>query len=374
MARATARVSLTSDLKRKGWMQQGLLQAASKSFWAPMSGSSMDAVVYIAKNGSGKEGHTVVFDWNGNLVGKPIAGREEAYGKGESKRKFSDKLTVGRFRMVVNNGDKFDGVDINDLNLTQHSDSRTKLSDLYMRVKDQAIFDVAQGLAGQAPTHTIELEDFDYNSLLDIEHTLRTSQGFTGGAIRRPLNPYTMSDGRPAWMFVMDSAMATKLKKSDKYQALVFNADVRGNKNRAFHGVFGKIGQLMLVEAGNFFGATDKTGVISMQNTNVEMCGMRQQDSNSVWTGQPGFDYALKLKSRGLILGAGAIQLGMGKQPDYMYQPSQDFKIDSESAVEWWMGVKKTKLFAEDEDYEQAKVAGIDHGIVTVDTVVKEAG
>ncbi len=61
----TAVVSLTSDLKRKKWMREGLVQAASKSFWAPMTGSSMDSVVYQANNENSAAGHTVVSDFDG---------------------------------------------------------------------------------------------------------------------------------------------------------------------------------------------------------------------------------------------------------------------------------------------------------------------
>ena len=60
----------------------------------------------------------------------------------------------------------------------------------------------------------------------------------------------------------------------------------------------------------------------------------------------------------------------MGKMPDYKFQESQDFGIKSESALEVWMETRKTKLKAENKDYKQAKVADIDHGVVTVDVKV----
>ena len=93
----------------------------------------------------GKEGHTVTFDWDGNLSGKAIRGKNSAFGKGEQKKKFSDKITVERFRLVVDNGDDFDAVDIGDLSISHHGDSRNKLGDLFTRFKDQALFYAASG-------------------------------------------------------------------------------------------------------------------------------------------------------------------------------------------------------------------------------------
>ena len=117
---ATGQVRLDSDLKRKQWMREGLVQAASKSFWSPLTGNTMDSVVFQAKKDGAKEGHTVVFDFDGNLSGKARKGKETAYGTGEQKRKFSDKLTVERYRLVADNGDVFDGVDIGDLYQPAH--------------------------------------------------------------------------------------------------------------------------------------------------------------------------------------------------------------------------------------------------------------
>lgn len=368
---ASGKVSYSSDLKRKSWMREGMLQNASKSFWSPMTGNSMDSIVYMAKNSTAKDGHTVVFDFNGNLSGKAIKGRDKAFGKGEQKRKFSNKIVVDRYRLVVDNGDNFDGADIGDLSINEHSDSRNKLSDLFHRFKDQSIFDAAQGLTDQSPSHVIDLgSTFGFNKLLDIEKTLKTSNGFTTGGIRRPLDAYRTKDGKPCWLFLMDAAMASMLRKDAGYQSLIYNADVRGSNNRAIKGVFGKLGQLILMEADQFFGETSGTGNIMLEQSGVEIAGLRQKDSNSVWTGQEGFDYTSTLHSRGLILGAGGLQMAFGKQPDYKYQPSDDFGITSESAVEFWMSTQKTKLVSETSDYNAAKVADMDYGVVAVDVEI----
>lgn len=383
---ATGQVRLDSDLKRKQWMREGLVQAASKSFWSPLTGNTMDSVVFQAKKDGAKEGHTVVFDFDGNLSGKARKGKETAYGTGEQKRKFSDKLTVERYRLVADNGDVFDGVDIGDLTINQHTDSRTKLGDLFVRFKDQALFDAAQGVTitqqgvVQAPTHVIDLgTTFTWNVLTDIEKTIKTSQGFTSGGVRRPLKPYMTKNGEPVWLYVIDAAMAAILRKDTAgYQNVIRSADVRGPDNRLIKGVIGKIGALLIVEADLFFGYTEgTTSGFGFNDSEIEMSGLRQYDgtnpATALWTGQEGFDYSsTNLHSRGVILGAGALQLAFGKQPDYKFQPSQDFSITAESCVEFWMEAQKTKLKAESgAAYKGAKIADVDFGVVVTDLEVQ---
>ncbi len=382
---ATGVVALDSDLVRKKWMREGLVQAATKSFWSPLTGSTKDAIVYQENDISASAGHTVVFDYDGNLTGRAIKGKNTAYGKGEQKRKFSDKITVERYRLVVDNGDKFDGVNIGDLQINEHSDSRNKLGDLWTRFKDQSLFDAAQGNyiinktgTVQAPSHVIDLgTTFNFNTLLDIEKTMRTSQGFTTGGIRRPVDPYMVNDGEPVWLFVVDSAMANMLRKDVAgFQTIIRSGDVRGSMNRNIKGVVGKLGALLIVEADQFFG--DTSGITTgwgLDESNVEICGLRQYDgadpATAIWTGQEGFNYnSATLHSRGLVMGKGALQCAMGKQPDYLFQESQDFGIKTESALEVWMEVQKTNLKAENAKYKQAKISDLDYGLIVVDVQV----
>jgi len=379
---STAVVALDSDIKRKKWMREGLIQKASVSFWNAYQGMSSDSIVFQSNNTNSKEGHTVVFDFNGNIAGKAIKGKDTAFGKGEQKRKFSDKITVERYRLVVDNGDEFDGVDIGDLSITEHSDSRSKLGDLFVRFKDQALFDAAQGLLGQAPTHTIDLgTTFTWTDFLDIEKILKTSNGFTSGGIRRPLDPFRLEGGKPVWLFLIDAAMKNVLLQDSTavtgFAAIMAQGDVRGNNNRTISGVIGRVGSLLVVEAEQFFGSTAGTTLgWGLDDSEIEMCGLRQYDgaapASALWTGQTGFDYAsTDLHSRGLIMGAGALQIAFGKMPDYKFQESQDFGIKSESAVEFWMESQKVNMTAENTDYTAAKVADLDYGVVAVDLEVQ---
>lgn len=368
-----------SQLKRKAWMRQGLVQNASKSFWSAMTGNTKDAVVFQAKNENSQAGHTVVFDFSGNLSGKAVRGKDTAFGKGEEKRKFSDSLVVDRYRLVVDNGDKFDGKEIGDLDINEHTNSREMLSDLFVRFKDQALFDAAQGNLNTQQgvavpaSHVINTgTTFDFNTLIGIETTIKTGTGFTTGGTRRPLDPYMTKDGKPCWLFLIDPAMAAKLKTGTGWQGIMQNADVRGSDNRLIKGVIGKVGNLYIVETDSFFGNTVNAATSwGMNDSEIEIAGLRQKDAAGKWTGQPGFSTAGNVFSRGVILGAGAMQMGYGLQPDYKYQESQDFGIKSESALETWMEVKKTTLIPEQgPEYKQAKITSLDYGVIAVDVQV----
>lgn len=366
----TATVALGSDLERKKWLREGLVQRASTSFWGPYTGMSSNSVIYQVNNESAGDGHTVVFDYSGKISGKAVKGKDTAYGKGEIKRKFSDKITVDRYRIPVDNGDKFDGVDIGDLSINEHSDSRSKLADLFIRWKDQMIFDALQGGISGAPSHTIDTATagtFTYDDLLKIEKVLKTGKGYTTGSRRAPLEPFQLDNGTSVWLVVLDSAMASALKGDTKYQNLVVQGDIRGNNNRVISGVIGRLGNLIIVEGPDFFGYTEGSGTFGLDDSEVEIAGLRQYDDAGNWSGQDNFS-DITANSRGLILGQGACQMAFGKMPDYKFQESSDFGITSQSAVEFWTNAKRTNLKLEGgQVYKQAKTTGIDFGVVCLD-------
>jgi len=372
----TAVVLEGSDLERKSWMVEGLVQKSSESIFAPYTGTTKDSIVYQENDISSGSGHTVVFDYDGNLSGKAIKGKEQAVGKGEQKKKFSDKITVDKYRLVVDNGDAFDGINIGDLTINEHSNSRSGLSDLFIRWKDQALVDAAQGNLGQAPTHIIDLgTTFGIAELQEIETALKTGRGYDTGATRRPPPVFKTEDGKKMWLFAIDSFMAGKLKASTGYQSLIYNGDIRGNNNRAISGVIGKLGNLIIVEWDTFFGETANIAAGAawgLNDTEIEIAGLRQYDSvNDAWTGQDAFDEASTLRSRGLILGAGALQLAMGKMPDYTMEEF-DHKARTESAVTFYSEAKKAKMKEESGgDYKDAKVTNIDWSVIAVDLTVQ---
>lgn len=372
----TGKVAYDSDLIRKKWMREGLIQASAKSFWSAYKGTTKDSIIMQANLETADSGHTVVFDMDGNLSGRPVKGNTTAKGTGEQKKKFSDKVVVEDYRYVVDNGTKFDGKEIGDLSINEHTDSRSKLADLWVRSSDQAYYDLGQ----QGAEFGIDLgTTFTFDQFLDIERVVKDGTGFTttpsGITSRMPLTPFMTADGRPIWLMVVDVAMKNMLLKSTGAQQMFREADIRGNENRLFKSVLGKVGNFVIVEGGSFFGTTTgpilDNGYYAYNNTGVEIAGMRKYDvDTSKWSGETGFNQANTLKSRGLILGAGAFQLGMGKMPDYKYEAT-DFEKFSESAMEVWCGAKNTKLFAENSDYDKAKVAGYNFGSIFLDVQVQ---
>ncbi|RLA58787.1 MAG: hypothetical protein DRQ78_11475 [Epsilonproteobacteria bacterium] len=375
---ATGVVQINSELIRKGWMLEGMIQEKSKSWWAPLTGMSRKSVVYQVTDFGAGNGHTVVFDYSGNLAGEGFEDKEQAYGKGESKRKFSDKLIVKRVRYAADNGDEYDAVNIGDLELSLHSNARELLSDLWSRNKDQWLFDAGQGrLNSVANTHVIRPNDkatigdlvaadiLTYDFLWDLEEKMKIGEGFAQGGKRRPLEAYQTSDGETIWLFAIDPTMKRQLIQDGDMKTIMASADVRGSDNLLIKGQLGKMGSLLIVEAPRFFGASSAR---TPAKTKTEICGLRLLDSAGLYYGETGYGAGgTVVASRGLLLGAGALQLGIGKMPEYRWQSSQDFGIDSESAVISWVGVQKTKLVAEDVDYIDAKVAGLDYGVIAVD-------
>lgn len=378
----TGVVPYGSELKRKSWMVKGLVQARATSFWDGLTGGA-DAVVYQENDLSKGQGHEVVFDYDGNLSSKAHVDKEQAFGNSEQKKKFSDKLRVRRLRWSVDNGDEFDAIDIASLNLTTHEDSRTKLSDLFIRAKDQFLFDAAQGFLSNAgashvirPSNRATIGDLvagdtaGYDFILDVEDTIKSGRDFTIGEDRRPMEPFTLANGRRIWLWIVDSRTARDVRKDDGFTTIMKDADYRGMENRLIKGIIGEIGSFVVIEAQNFFGSSSSRVI---GKTEVEVCGLRTVDSNGLYLGETGYGAAgATIASRTLILGRGALQIGMGKVPDYRFQPSEDFGIKSESALITYMNVQKTVLLAETEDYTDAKVAGYDYGVVCVDTFYKQ--
>jgi len=375
-ASGTGVVDYNSPLIRSKWMAEGLVGTAPKSFWAPYIGKTSNSII-MQKNDitADKSGKNVIFDFDGYLVKGPVKGKETAFGKGEEKRKFSDSLTIERYRFPVDNGDAFDGIAIGNLAITQHQDSRKKLADKWVKFKDQAIFDAAQ----QQVTHVIRSATFGFDDFLNIETIVKTGNGYSVGGRRMPLQPFYTVDMKPVWLMVIDANMKKKLLGSTGAQAIFKDADVRGNENRLFKGVIGKIGNFVVVEAETFFGVQSGDIIVdlySAMNNVAELqgAGLRNYVDDGTteyapvkWTGDKGFyEETGNLYSRGLILGAGAMQQAFGRMPDYKYQESEDFGIKSESLLEVWCNTRTTSLTVENVDYDTG-IGGISNGSIAID-------
>ncbi len=382
MGNETAFLDYDSDLVRKGWVKEGLIQNAAKSFWAAYTGNTPESVVYQKNMTDVSEGNHVIFDYDGYLTGEMALDREQAWGKGEGKRKFSSSLKIRRGRLPVNNGDKFKGKEIGDLSITEHGDSRRKLADLWVRHKDQAHFDAVQGrLDSIDNSHIIrpngratiaELLSTDvmsYNFIIELNDAMLEGKatGFAKGGDRMPLKPFTIQNGEDVWNLLLDNTAMTQLRQDTRFQDLVAQGDVRGMNNFLFRGQPMQLGQLMISKAPIFFGTSSDRRA---GKSKVEIAGFRKIDQAGKYTGEEGFASTAthKVAARSVILGASALQYGMGMEPDYNLEFSPDHKITSESLLEVWFNVQKTQLLPESADYEVAKVGNMDYGVIAVDT------
>jgi len=374
----TASLDASSQLVRNGWMKEGLVQSASNSFWSAYKGSSIDSVIYQKQQKNAAEGHTIIFDFDGNYSTSAVRGDEKAYGKGGAKQKFSDKITAEELRYPISNGSKFKGKNIGDLSITEHGNSRSLLSDMWVRSEDQMFFDAGQGfLRAEGPTHVIRPNDranigallatdtLTYSFLLDLEETIKTGNGYTSGGKRRPLKPISFEGEQPVWILMVDTIAKNQLFRDSEFQTIVKDADVRGRDNMLLSGQVGRVGNWLIVEAPSYFGELDGN---ELGEDSVEIQGMRNVDEDGFFTGEATFGATgKKVASRCMVLGQGAFQQGIGMDPDYGFQSSDDFGKTSESVLEWWGNVQKTNLKAEVHDYKEAKVANMDYGVVSVE-------
>jgi len=396
------KVRYNSPLERRGWVQDGLLEKSSQSFWLPYTGNTANSIVYQRNDSSCVAGQTVIFDFSSFLTGKAYKGDDYSYGKGEVKRKFSDGISVEEISHYVANGSAFDGCIIDDLESTTHSDSRSKLGDLFIRHKDQNIFDVVQGASlGNNITHIFNLGDgFTYGDLKAIENAVKRGKGLmkptAKGAVsntkamqRSPLKAFRTEGGQSIYLVIVDTYMATELANDPKYQTIISDADVRGNNNRLIDGKIGRIGNTIYVESPVFVGATEGSGQFTKFDNTPEQAGLRRYATTStgkvVWEGQEDFnkveelleedttngnttnaDAGNAIYSRGVVLGAGAVQQAFGKMPDYKVEFSA-FEKTSESMLEYWANVKKTVLTREAGSKYVGNVEDIDFSTIAID-------
>ena len=377
MGKQTSILRYGNALERKGWMLEGMLQKKSESFWRGLIGNSANSVIYQVNDFGVKAGHNITFDYSGMLATAGFRGKEQAFGNAPAKLKFSDSLTLEYGRYTVGNGMEFDAESIGDLDLASQANSRELLADNWVRARDQFIFDAGQGfLNGKAPSHIIRPNDkkaisnmddgdvMSYDFLIDLETVCKTGTGWTKGDRRAPLKPFKLADGRRMWLLVLDAFQIKALLKDEKFRQVYGNAQVRGNGNELISHKVTEVGSFIIMEANTFAGISYSNQLFK---TAVEMQGLRNVDAAGVFSGT-GKALSGVVASRGLLLGAGAFQLGMGASPDYRVQPSPDFGITSESALILTTNVDKTRLTAEVEDYQDHKVADIDYGVAVVDT------
>jgi len=396
----TGKLDIKSKLTRNAWIKEGIVQKQSKSFWSPFKGKTLDAVIVQQQTSTASAGHTLVMDYDGNFAGAARTGKEKAYGYGGVKLKFSDSMTAKRLRYPINNGDKFDGVAIGDLSINEHSDSRSKLSDNWVRQEDQFFFDLGTGYApGANLTHGFQIggktdpfeltaaDKMSYQELIKISTAVKTGKGFTIGGNRRPISAWQgdANNGQnpePVYPFVLSAFQMAELKLDTDFQRVMMTADIRGRGNMAINGAVGKLQSLFTIEAPTYYGYEDEVGNNALGKSVVEMSGLRRcaitaKGAKVVYEGTEAYDKAIVksgtvLFDRAIIVGKGAFSEGIGMDPDYKFQSSEDFGIDSESMLEWWGNAQTTVLKPETEDYEKAKIGDMAFGCIFVDSFVSK--
>ncbi len=384
-------ISPDSILIRNEWVQSEMMKSVNESRWFPYIGDSSDSPIY-RKNTTMMPGQTstrITFDYLGNLTNRPIIGDATASGTGETIRKFSNELQTQKYRFTVDYGSDWlsakvgEGYSIDDLGMRIAADTAQRWS----FAKDQMLYDTAQGLIAprttkkaQDATHIIDVgSTFDWNTLIEIETKLATSQYTTGGT-RVPLDPVRIGsemDGVDyCWILMIDQQMAQSLKQDSKFQNIVSQADYRGSENRVFKSALGKIGQLLIIQCPTFYAdveAYTAPGWLAVDST-VVRTGLRQYKGNdpktALWTGNVGFQASTAARhSRGIVLGKGAMQYGISRMPTVKTE-TRDIKNFLEASIEIWVECQKTVLTSENIDYQQTNFGGIDYGVVAIDYTV----
>lgn len=365
-------------LARRQWMLEGIIQKQATSVWGPLKGSSMDSVIFVSTDFDKGDGHEVVFQFDGNADGYGVEGKERLRGKEEQKRVFSDKLRVTRVRHALDNGDRFDTEEIGATTLSEHQDSVNKLADWSVRKSDQWVYDAGQGfLRGEGLTHIIRPNDratvadltsndkMSYDFIKELGMRILTSDSYTVGGNRAPLEPVTLKDGRPMYILELDPVQVFQLSTSVDFKAYLAQTDVRGANNMMITGVLGEIDHFLVRAARRFSGVSKSS---ALTGSKVSIPGMREVHEDGTFTGETAFGASGVVAARGFILGKAALQIANGEGPDYKFEPSPDYGITSGSALIKNVNVQSTVLYSENYDYEGGPVAGHQFGLVGFDT------
>lgn len=398
----TGFVFFGSDAERKKWVLDNLNQRSYRSYTSGLIGGNSKSIIHQINQTNSDEGHRVTFQNRGLTLGNWKKDKETVIGTGENKQIYTDNVEVSRWRVEVQNGDKFDAKNIGDLSLAAHADSMADLSSIYVRDMDQAFFDVAQ----QSASHRIKLaRGFNFESFYEIESIIKSGEGYINNDTDTPitkrraiLEAFTAEGGTQAagvsnelitdkYIMFIDPYMKSMLYRDAKFQTLMANADIRGNDNRLINGVVGRVGSIILVEVPLFHGVTrsKRVGDFIEKDIKASNAFTHQFDKHKVvtqglrtytadggaawqpksWLGDmvaaPGTDKY----SRAIIVSAGAMMRAVGRLPEYQLAESPDYKISSASMLEVWQGFKARYLKAETGD--NANIAGTSYGIVSVD-------
>ena len=397
-----------SPQSQRRWANVLMYESAARSYTMAFKGNSADAVMpfynidgmgLVGGPSGGRNGHQIVIPMTGELDNASIAGDKSVTGTGERLKLYHSVLQTGRFRKIVEVSNDFNAVDAG-VPFDDQSYVRQQLEKGWMKEFDQYVFDALQGTGlredggTQRPTHILEFAgstnngtftpSFGYNELQDVKNIAIEGDGFTSGGSRVPLsNASMMGSGGSTIMedlyFIVDNAVANILAKDAGFQRVMQSGDVRGPQNTLLRGVQDlKIENMKVVVMPRAFGESRQSLALSDSNPNaglnrdglrIERCGMRVRDENDFWTGQT--MTGSQRWSRCLLVGANALQYGMSVAPDLKFQERQ-LGDNNILGLKNTIGVQKTRFTAENAgDNVDAKIDGVDYGIITVDIRTK---
>lgn len=352
-------VNFHDPLIRQDWVKNRLGELKQNQFFAPYSSNSETSVVYNAKSEGAGKGHTVTFQTSGALEGNWVGGDTTLQGTGEQQLLFEDSITVKEYRTAVDLGTYYNAQEVDNLESNMHSYAIGKLGDLWNKAKDQMIFDVLQ----RGTTDRLCFSSFGFNTLYEVSHTINTGYGYvdmkdksTKRPQRLPLTPinlafYGSQQTEPKYILFIDSAVETAFFTDMTTQNILAQASVRGEDNMLLSGVIGQMGNILVVRAPSFFGASksnyfdENSGYANPLGTKLVYAGLRQYYGDDAsftpnsWTGTSEFatDRAgatKKLFSRCVLVGASAVQFGTGRAPFYTLERfDHDHKAESGLSV-----------------------------------------
>lgn len=361
-------VDYNDPLIRKEWTKNRLATLSQEQFWAPYAGTDATSVI-MHKYESAGNGHSVIMQTNADLEGNWVEGNETLIGTGEQQKVFEDEIRVHEFRTAKNLGTWYDATNIDNLEASTHSYAIEQLGRLWNKTKDQMIFDVLQ----QGVTDRLCFADFNLDTFNYLAYIINSGYGYSDVSdykVKRPrrlplrpinLAPYGSQNTEPNYVLFVDDAVAASFLTDSSVQTVLSQASIRGTNNTLISGVIGKIGNITIVRAPQFFGSTTgafydaATGGSRPKANLIDFAGLRQYIGSTTadykptsWSGTAQFTTDLaagnkKVYSRCILVGAGAAQFAIGRDPQYTLE-TFDHNHKSESGLSVVVGAKTTIL------------------------------
>ena len=379
------KMSFGDTLRRKQWIKNGMVAAGKTSRLKRFKGRSFSSAIFVSNEGlqTNNKGNEIIYDFDGFLAQEPKEGDAHLSGTGENYKKFSASFYTRNFHNTVAIPKEWDLQEIGSMELRKTSKIRKDLSNLYKRVSDQAIFDVAQGFdETQQPTHIImpngktdvaDLAVTDTPSLALLDHIIfctTVGEQFSVGDNRGGLKQWTDSgsNGEEAEVIDLwvDYHFLRKLNQDPAWRKLHGTILTQSMKNPLHTGIITSHENLRLYRMPFFQGTSSARDI---NKSSVESAGFRRYDADAgKWEGEVGFNLTSgKMTGTAVVVGAGAMIAHATACPvDPFTIEYSNHKQQKEAGLHYYMNVKRTQLFEHNGDYAVRKMTGYDLGLINV--------